>query len=236
MSYLSELDGFKSNIVFCTWNGADAMSDRRKHGLQSIFENIGCPIVFITHRTVGDWEVEPFHPGFKFLSATQKGDYLKAYLLHHFGGGYTDVKPTSVSWRPFFQQLSESDKLAIGYTEVGPHGVAPVGGELEKVMKENYRQMIGCGAFIFKKKTELTKRWLDDTHRAMDENFVELAKNPARHPQDHKGIWFHNLNEHSKYPFTWTGMCGNIFHPIIYEYRDHLLQNDRMAPDFNNYR
>lgn len=236
--YLADLDAFKSNIVFCTWNGENEMSERRKFGIWSIFENIGCPVVFITNKTVRDWEVPeyPFHPGFQYLSATQKGDYLKTYLLHHYGGGYTDIKPTAVSWALMFQMLRDSDKLGLGYTEVGPHGVAPIGGELQRVMQEHYKEMIGCGAFIFKRKTEFTERWLDTTHAVMDANLVELIKNPAIHPQDHKGIWFYNLNRESHYPFTWTGMCGDIFHPIVYAFRDKLIKYDPIAPDFNNYR
>jgi hypothetical protein len=46
-----------------------------------------------------------------------KNDFLKVYFMHHYGGGYTDVKHIHASWKPFFDQLYFSNKYAIGYPE-----------------------------------------------------------------------------------------------------------------------
>lgn len=34
----------------------------------------------------------PIHPAFQYLSGIQKGDYLKAYFMNFYGGGYSDLK------------------------------------------------------------------------------------------------------------------------------------------------
>ena len=39
----------------------------------------------------------------------------------------------------------------------------------------------------------------------------------------------------SRYPLRWAEMLGEIFHPLVYEFRDSLIQAD-IAPSFQNYR
>jgi hypothetical protein len=38
--------------------------------------------------------------------------------MHHYGGGYSDIKKTLGSWITFFDQINDDDNLyAIGYGE-----------------------------------------------------------------------------------------------------------------------
>jgi len=39
----------------------------------------------------------------------------------------------------------------------------------------------------------------------------------------------------SQYPFPWTSVGGDIFHPLAYRYHQDILHAD-LAPSFENYR
>ena len=47
---------------------------------------------------------ESFHSR---ISAIQRGDYLKAYFMHLYGGGYSDVKNIQESYIPARDKLRE---------------------------------------------------------------------------------------------------------------------------------
>ena len=232
----SQVDGLYGNVVFCSWAGTNPMSPQRAECLLSIYANTLCPVMFLSASNMHHWEVEgsPFHEGFQFLSATQKADYIRCYMMHHFGGGHTDVKRTSKSWKPFFQLVRDSPyHYGLGYTEIGPQGVAPVGDPLESEMRQNYSKLIGNCAYIFKKKTEFTYEWFLQTHAMLDLNLEALRENPARHPQDHLDVTLPDGSV-SKYPLPWLAFC-NIFHVLAYELRSRILHAD-IAPSFQDYR
>lgn len=229
-------DGVAANTVFCAWTGSNAMSDQRIAALWSILNNLRCPVAFLNPYTLRHWELPaaPFHPAFDLLSATHRADYLRCYLMHHFGGGYTDLKASSTSWWPFFARLRASPALALGYTEVGPSGVAPVPGPMGDVLRANHAALLGVCAFIFRRQTPLTSAWYQETVRRLDAKWEALQRHPARHPQDQWGARFDDGSV-SEYPFAWTELLGDIFHPLMYEYRDQLLHDD-IAPQFHGYR
>jgi len=229
-------DGLANHTVFCLWTGANALSDRRISALWSIVNNLACPIAFLSPYSLRRWELAqaPFHPAFELLSPTHRADYLRSYLMHHYGGGYTDLKMSSKSWWSSFERLRASSALALGYTEVGPGGVAPVAGPEGDLLRANYDSLIGCGAFIFRRRTALTEAWYGNTVRALDAKLDALRRHPARHPQDRLGAQFDDGSV-SEYPFAWTELLGNILHPLIYEYRAQVLHDD-IAPQMHDYR
>ena len=154
--------------------------------------------------------------------------------MHHYGGGYTDIKHTSSGWHSHFEALANSDQLCAGYTEISPNSVAKVGGELEQRLRENYTALIGLCAFIFKPHTPITRAWLGRTHALLDKKLTDLQISPACFPQDQLGITLPN-GKPSTYPLKWTEILGDIFHPLILEHQECVLHLP-MAPDFRNYR
>lgn len=223
-------------VVFSGWMGPNDMTDARSIALLSLVRNTGCAHAHVTTETLTNWTDPntPFHPLFNHLSAVHKCDYLRCYVLHVHGGGYADVKHTTKNWNPFFDLLDRSAAYGIGYTEIGPHGVATVGGELEKEMKENYTKLIGLCAMIFRPRTEFTSLWFKQVNELIDSKAEQLQKSPARHPQDRLGAPFTD-GSISEYPFAWTAVGGDIFHPLVYQYSKQILHAD-MAPSFENYR
>ena len=212
------------------------MSPQRRAAFESLRCNSGVRVAHITRTTLARWVDPslPLHPLFWNLSAVHQSDYLRCYLMHVHGGGYSDIKPTSRCWVPFFDALEASDCFGAGYTEIGPHGVAPVGGRLERTLKANFDKLIGCCAMLFRPSSTFTTNWFQRLTEVMDVKAAVLCRHPARHPFDRSGVRYSD-GELSQYPIKWTELLGDIFHPLAYEYRDRLLHL-KMAPSFENYK
>ena len=112
--------------IFCIWSGNNQMSENRKRCLDSLEKNAGCSVVLVTAENLHSHIIKdhPLHPAYEYLSLTHKSDYLRAYLMYHYGGGYSDIKFNSVSWEKYFSYLYNSDKQFSGYAEVRPEHVA----------------------------------------------------------------------------------------------------------------
>ncbi len=217
------------------WAGTNAMSSQRIQALWSIYSNTRCPIVYINHQSLRDWEKPeyPYHPAFEYLSDTHKSDYMRCYLMHHYGGGWADIKHTSADWRPHFAELRRSNALALGYQEI-PDGIPHIKGPLGDELRANYRQNIGLCAFILKSNSIITQNWLSQVHQRLNELLPRLKRHPAQHPQDHLGaILLEGTASH--YPIMWAGILGEIFHPLLYQHRTSVIQRD-LQPIFHGYR
>ena len=235
--YLRHLDGLRDQIVFCSWAGTNALSPQRAMALLSVTMRIGVPVVCVTPGNLMDWQHpdQPFHPAYEFLSATHRADYLRTYFMHHYGGGYTDIKQTLRPWRGFFERLqAHPGHDGLGYTEISPRGVAPVPPPLGDELRANYQKLIGLCAFIFRKQSPFTTAWLNATHALLDAKLDTLRQHPARHPQDQTGVMFEG-GERSQYPIAWTEMLGNLFHPLVLQMHERIL-HDEIAPSFTQYR
>jgi hypothetical protein len=233
--FLSTFDGLKSNTIFCMWTGGNPMSAQRIQALWSIYNNTGCPVALINQSNLQHWVHPdyPLHPAYPYLSATHKSDYLRVYFMHHYGGGYTDIKQTTTSWPQFFQKLLLSNSYALGYQELA-HGIPHVSGELGDLIRSKHAELIGLCSFIFKKNSKLTADWIKSTHDILNIKLDELLKYPAVHPQDQYGLQLTDLDT-SKYPLRWAELLGEVFHPLTYQSRDKLII-DRIEPIFHNYR
>ena len=226
-----------SSVIFCIWSGDNEMSPNRRDALLSVYRETCCPVMMISPISILRWEAmnSPMHPALAFLSETHRSDYLRCYLMHNYGGGYTDIKRTSGSWIGHFHALRSSPSaLALGYPEPSEHVLAPVGGQLEANMRREYRKMIGNCAYIFKPKTELTTEWIYRTHAVLDAKHEALIRNPAKHPQDELGKSLPD-GTNSSYPIRWTELLGNVFHPLVYEFRDKIIRGE-IAPSFQDHR
>lgn len=231
-----QLDTMSKNTakeqVFCFWTDTNALSETRFASVQNMEKTLGVPVHFVTHNTLQNWILRehPLHEAYQYLSAVHRSDYLRCYFMHHYGGGYTDIKQHYESWKAYFKEVNENPNIdIIGYQEIGPNGIAGVSDkDLYQKMCLAYKEMIGCGCFISKPDTQITREWYFEVNSILDSKLSELKKFPAKHARDCVGSG-------SGYPISWTEIMGNIFHPLIYKYRNHVSINLPKA-NFNDYK
>lgn len=215
-------------IVYCFWTGDNELPPNRLESLETMRKNIGVEVRLVTPETLPDYVLPdfPLHPGYRYLSLVHRSDYLRSYFMHHHGGGYGDLKRYSHDWNSAFERLNGSDEWALGYKEIGRRGVAQIGERrIDKRLKRNWRDLIGNGSFIFRPRTPMTTRWYDEVRRRMDGYLDDLKRNPGN-------IW----GDNEGYPIPWTGIQGNLFHPLALEFRRHIIQDDSIKPSFDDYR
>lgn len=151
-------------ILYTVWFGPK-MSDVRKQCFDSILKNTNVEVVLINEDNFKDY-LKNYHPRFDTLSREQfKADYIRAYMMYHYGGGYSDIKMIDYDWNSYFDELDKSDKDAIGYQEL-PGGVSFF---LPKHIRNKHQMFIGCGHFIFKKGSPLAKQYLNTIHQILDQ-------------------------------------------------------------------
>lgn len=221
--------------IFCIWSGSNEMSNNRKNCLQSIIDNSGCDVIIINPENLHQFDIKssPIHPAYNFLSLTHKSDYLRAYLMHHYGFGYTDIKHINFNWQQYFDLLENSDAMFIGYAEQRPNDIA----SSEENIKQAYKSLCGCGHFIFKPKTEFTSMWLNQVHDILDSKLSTLKEHPGHyHPRAiYGGAFQTNLFKESKYPLGWNEILGKIIHKLMYNFQGKYL-NSMPYPNLHNYR
>jgi len=214
-------------IVYCCWTGNNPMSDDRKRCYESILKNIGVKVVLITPEKLNEYIKQdyPLHKSYEYLSYTHKADYLRTYMMHIYGGGYTDIKQTDYSWEPYFDVINNNtEKWALGTTELGAATVAC--NDNCDWVADNWNKVIGNGSYIFKQQTPFTTEWFNKMNKLLDDKYEELKKNPAQVPDDIPGKEItlpDGTTIISKYPVGWAEMLGGIFHPLCYKYHNKII-------------
>jgi hypothetical protein len=200
-------------FIFHTDN--NSLSENNINCIENIKTTVGIPVVFINPSNLYEWTKHvPLHAAYPYLSYSHQENYLRCYFMHHYGGGYTDIKMQTSSWITSFAKLNTSSHcVGIGYTEVFG-GVANIDDKvLYNEMNNFYFKLIGNNAYIFKPNTFFTLEWYNAVNRILDSKYEELKLNTL-------------------YPLSQTEILGNIFHPLVYKYNCFVLQG-LSAPVFD---
>jgi hypothetical protein len=211
--------------IFVFWTGTNSMSPARNNCLQEL-KRVSCAnVILITPANLDQYILpsEPLHRAYECLSETHRSDYLRAYFMNFYGGGYCDIKRTQGSWLESFDKLNNSDRWMLGYKEIKHNG------NQSGWMKDIWEESIGCGAFICKPHTPLTEEWYSKVLQVMDDKMEELTVFPASYPQDCREFGNHG------YPLGWNDLLGEIFPKCNYKYRDKVFNTLPMI-ELNNYR
>lgn len=215
-------------VIWGVWSGSNPMSANRQSGWDEVERlNAGTECVLVQPKSLGDIEIPgyPIHPAYEHLSLEHRSDYLRAYLMHLHGGGYTDIKAATHSWRPFFDRLDASNAWALGYPETGSLWVADLPRPIRDLPKRYHGLLIADGAFIMRPRSPLTALWFDEVHRRLDYYADDLRRFPGP-----------SQAEHHRYPIRWTGLLGDINGAILLRYHAHLIQEPKIRPRMTNYR
>ena len=247
-----DLDSDWWDRIFVFWIGGAVLSPARRDCLETL-SAAECKIHLVTDETLASFVLAeaPLHPAYPLLSPIHRSDYLRAYFMHFYGGGYTDIKRTSKSWRGAFAAVRDGDMVGAGYQEL-PNGAGRFHrsrimgkhyflerevGYLQahlryKLQTARYKSLIGNCAFIFRRETEFTARWLSIVERRLDLLLPLLRENPGRYPKEVAGNDYGDGP--SRYPVPWSFLLGDILGPLSLQYRHRLLRI-LPPPDFKNY-
>ncbi|MES1936614.1 hypothetical protein [Salinisphaera hydrothermalis] len=240
--------------LYCFWLGDNSMSPARRSALDSLTQT-GLDVQLVTPDNLDDF-VPPAkrHPAYAHLNLPHRADYLRCYFMHHFGGGYADIKWAEESWLPCRDRLiNDSRLLAAGYAEGRPEYVANLdhqpaniswrhvrilaGRAQRRYLQHHYRKLIGTCAFLFKPATPLTTAWWEELNRRLDRLAPALEAAPARTPRELAGD--HVDGVPSRYPVPWTYLLGHILHPLALKYAaaiDRGLPAPQLEhPEYGNY-
>ncbi|GAA1468828.1 hypothetical protein [Microbacterium thalassium] len=209
--------------IWSFWVGDNPLTPARKAGLERMREvNPGIPVELITPDRLPDFILpeHPLHPAYELLSYNHRSDYLRAYFLHHYGGGYSDIKPLVGSWEPAFERLDASDAWLLGHPLSDPKWAGPSWGRLQKHLQRYYRILVFGAVLIGKSHTPLTAEWLREVERLLDYHEPALREVPG-------DMWGHNPG----YPVRWMGLQGSVLQPLCLKHQDRMLYDTSIGWD-----
>ena len=223
-------------VVWCYWEG-DEMVGNRKLSYDYLLKNIEVPVALITPANVHNFILadHPFPTSYEHLSIVHRSDYLRAYLMHYYGGGWHDIKATEVSYKDSWKEFENSEIWIIGREEKA-NGAAKIHDDQGRYIPDYYQDLIAVPSWIAKPHTALTKAILTGIEDIIIANQDVLKKHPAIHPREKKIedknifkkifnlLKFKYQGRSIHYPLEWT-LFGNVFHPLILKYKQHVSKN-----------
>ena len=222
-----DIDTKVDKKIYVFWTGDNPLTENRQRCLQALKDKSDVEIVLITPQNLQDYILPnaPLHPAYPYLSLVHKADYLRCYFMHHFGGGYSDIKECQSSWQPYFDKLNSSNHYILGYPELKKNDVARLDGQLGQDLKANFSKIIGNVAYICRPNTPFTQEWYAELLHRMDFYADKLEQNRGN-------IW----GDNEGYPIAWTNILGDIFHPLCLKYMQKIGYENHLCPSLENYR
>lgn len=102
-------------VIWMCWTGSNPMPAHLQLCLQTVRRNSGVPLVVITPQNLAEYVTDP-HPAYQYLHLAHRADYLRCYLLHHYGGIYLDCDTICLrSLAELFDLIESGHFDAVGY-------------------------------------------------------------------------------------------------------------------------
>lgn len=214
--------------VFCFWTGPNPLTPARLTRLGQMREHIGVPVFLVTPDTLGDVVVpeHPLHPAYEYLSYVHRSDYLRAYVMHHHGGGYSDIKQPGASWTSIFNAMDADESIwEIGYPERSSLWIANESGRLGRELRRRHHMLPGGSAFVMRPHTLLTAEWIAEVERRI----TYYADSLRQHAGGVRG-------NDPKYPISWNRLLAQVKHPLALKHHSHVRVSPELEPSLAEYR
>lgn len=210
--------------IYCFWTGKNPLTPNRIKGLESMRENLNVQIEFLDEDAINKKILKdaPLHPGYKYLCEVHKSDYLRCYFMHHFGGGYTDIKTYGKdnNWKQCFDLINSNEDIYIVGVKEHPNGVSNKYPQWKNFNDAN--KLLCCGYFICRPYTEFTYAWYNKLLEVMDEKYEDLKNFPSRSP----------IGGGTSYKIRWSELLGDIYHNVLYyiddRHKSNILKTGRL--------
>lgn len=217
-------DGDVPNVIWSFWTGDNPLTPARKAALRSMREmNPHTPIELVGVDRLREFVVagHPLHPAFEWLSLNHRSDYLRAYFLYHFGGGYSDLKVLVAPWEDALIRLGESGgKWMAGTALTHTKWAGNPPGRMGVHVRRYFEHVLSGATLGARAKNPLCGEWLREVERVLDYAYPMLKESPGK-------IW----GSDSTYPLEWMALQGNIFQPLCLKYREHTIIDPSFAWD-----
>lgn len=214
-------------VIFCVWFGEGSLSEKREKSLSIIRENAHeLKVVLITSENLSEWVVDdhPLPEIFSSLSAIHKSDYLRAYLMHHYGGVYLDVKTMRYDWRLLIESInSDSDIWAGGGPEESSANLGPASHANRWNQMAHYNSILYQAAFACRPNTPFTQEWIEEVNRRLRYYEDLLERSPALDARGQIG----------GYPVEWKSLLSEIFSPLSIKYSNNIIIDDEIKFDYS---
>jgi LmbE family N-acetylglucosaminyl deacetylase len=217
-------------VVYVCWFGGytkkrPLMSFNRFEAFKSLVKNISIPVILLTEKNIYNFEKKEhkFNKGFLYLSGVQKSDYIRVYMLHHYGGGYHDIKWRKESWNDEWIKNNwiEDDNIWIyGRRESNENAIAYPPGK--QYIQKEYNKLVTMGWIICKKNTKFTSELLNQIENILDNKYEKLKKNPGYKSSGYYPDKPFDLVKENCYPLRWLEILGEVFHPLMLKYNNHI--------------
>lgn len=211
------------NVIWCFWLGENPLTQNRLSGLQRMREfNPKTPVRLVTAENLAELVVpeHPLHTAYEHLSVVHRSDYLRAYILHHHGGGYSDIKPPLCSWGPALERLRDSNNPVLGVDIGSPKYASHLPDRLGSHLRRYYRRVLSGSTIAAKSHTDFTGEWLREVERRLDYYAPALQESPG-------GVW----GRDPSYPIPWTGIMGDVLQPLSLKYQDVIIYDSSVRFD-----
>jgi hypothetical protein len=101
------------SVVWAFWMHDYAMETRSLEDLQNMTDTLKVNVQAVTPSSLDQYNVteEPFHKALDYLAPNHKLDYLRAYFMHHHGGGYLEIakRQTNYTWQAAFDYIGDNE-------------------------------------------------------------------------------------------------------------------------------
>lgn len=221
------------NVTWCFWTGPQPMSPARAACYESMKTNTGAPLLLVTPDNLPEYILPdvPLHAAYEHLSYVHRSDYLRCYVMHHYGGAYHDIKGCGSS-NVFSQALetlrADPNVYMVGYPEV-EGGAASVRGDpaLTQKLRDETHRLVGLSAFAARRHTPLTAEWMRRVHALLGAKLDVLRSTTLQDPIGYQ--------RQSNNPLGYTQVLGEILHPLMLEHAAHI-RRDLPVPNRSGYR
>lgn len=215
--------------LYLLWTGDNEIPPNRRAGIESIVRvNDGIDVTVIGPDDLASIEVpgHPLHEAYPHLSFVHRSDYLRAYLMHHHGGAYSDIKHSDSGFGEALDVMNaDPEAWMIGYREFSSDHVGGRDARLGPEIRRRFRSIAGGSAFAFRPGTPLTGEWLREIERRLSYYPEDLAA----HPGDAFGT-------NPGYPIQWIEIGMDILYPLELKHLSHIRYDDALRPRMTDHR